>query len=245
MTSNRSVKPDPEGGLGLARQKPGSQSGRKPLVRIVAFLGVVLVLIVLWQSGLWNKIQSGSLVSGPSTAPDTLGGRIADAALWQIDKTVRYDPAYVRLDYPMGDLPLETGVCTDVVIRALRRGAQIDLQQRVHEDMKAHFSVYPTIWGLKKPDLNIDHRRVPNLQVYMERAGFALPLSQRPEDYQAGDIVTCKLPHGRDHIMIVSYQKSWKGTPLTIHNAGGGTGQNDCLFSYKLTGHYRIGRATQ
>jgi len=185
-------------------------------------------------------LKNDRLPISRSEAPDTLGGRIAEAAMWQIDQTTSYDPAYVKLDYPMGDLPIETGVCTDVAIRALRRAADFDLQQRVHEDMKSHFSSYPTIWGLKGPDKNIDHRRVPNLRVYFERAGYALTVTNDPKDYQAGDIVTCKLPHGRDHIMVVSYQKTWKGVPLTIHNAGGGAGQNDCLFSYKLTGHYRL-----
>ncbi|NWK57150.1 DUF1287 domain-containing protein [Verrucomicrobiaceae bacterium N1E253] len=158
----------------------------------------------------------------------------------QIDRTVRYDPAYVKLDYPMGDVPIETGVCTDVVIRALRQAMDFDLQQRVHEDMLVHFKLYPQRWGLDRPDSNIDHRRVPNLQVFFERAGYALPLTRDPDDYHPGDIVTCRFDTGRDHIMVVSYQKSWKGDPLTIHNAGGGTGQNDCLFRYELTGHYRV-----
>ena len=202
---------------------------------------LVLALVIALGAGVafW-AIQNDRLPTLRSEIPDTLGGRIAEAAMWQIDKTVTYDPAYVGLKYPMGDVPLETGVCTDVVIRSLRRAADFDLQQRVHEDMNSHFSSYPTIWGLKGPDKNIDHRRVPNLQVYFERAGYALPVTTDPKDYQAGDVVTCKLLHGRDHIMVVSYQNSWKGVPLTIHNAGGGTGQNDCLFSYKLTGHYRL-----
>lgn len=205
-------------------------------------LFVIGVIVIVWsvQSGFWKHVKQEALMANQPEAPDTLGGRIAVAALWQVDKTIRYDAAYVKLDYPMGDRPIATGVCTDVVIRALRRAADIDLQQCVHEDMKRHFSIYPTIWGMKRPDTNIDHRRVPNLRVYFERVGYSLPVTQNPDDYQAGDIVTCKLPHGAAHIMVVGYQENWKGVRLTIHNAGGGTGQNDRLFTYKITGHYRV-----
>jgi len=211
-------------------------------VIIVFLLLGVLVGVGAWavRSGFWSRFQQGALSVLPAEAPDTLGGRIAEAALWQIDRTTEYDPAYVKLDYPMGDRPIKTGVCTDVVIRALRQAAGIDLQQRVHENMMGNFSVYPPIWGLKSPDTNIDHRRVPNLRVYFERAGYALPVTKNSADYQAGDIVTCKLPHGADHIMVVGYQRNMSGVPLTIHNAGGGTGQNDRLFEYHLTGHYRV-----
>lgn len=188
--------------------------------------------LLQWRQGVWTNKQQ--------KAPDTLGGRIAEAAMWQIGQTTSYDPSYVKLEYPMGDCPLETGVCTDVVIRALRMGGAIDLQKLVHEDMKNHFSLYPQIWDSKHPDTNIDHRRVPNLRYYFERVGYSLLITKNVSDYQAGDIVTCKLPHGADHIMIVGYQTNWKGIPLTIHNAGGGTGQNNCLFAYKLTGHYRV-----
>ncbi len=157
----------------------------------------------------------------------------------QIGVTTSYNPAYVAIPYPNGDVPKNSGVCTDVVIRALR-GMGLDLQKAVHEDMKANFSEYPTIWGLKRPDKNIDHRRVPNLRRYFERQGWSLPLSEKAENFKAGDIVTCTLRGSLPHIMIVSDKKSADGTPLVIHNVGRGTVEEDFLFHSPLNGHYRI-----
>jgi uncharacterized protein YijF (DUF1287 family) len=165
---------------------------------------------------------------------------LVEAARKQIGVTVTYDPAYVGLAYPNGDVRGDRGVCTDVLVRALRNAHGLDLQKAVHEDMKAHFSAYPKIWGLTKPDKNIDHRRVPNLQTYFKRAGATLPVSQKPGDYQAGDIVTSMLPGNLPHIMIVSDRKTPAGIPLVIHNIGRGTQEEDCLFRYPLTGHYRL-----
>jgi uncharacterized protein len=165
---------------------------------------------------------------------------LVEAARKQIGVTVTYDPAYVGLAYPNGDVPGDRGVCTDVLVRALRNAHGLDLQKAVHEDMKAHFSAYPKTWGLTKPDKNIDHRRVPNLQTYFKRAGATLPVSQKPGDYQAGDIVTSMLPGNLPHIMIVSDRKTPAGVPLVIHNIGRGTQEEDCLFRYPLTGHYRL-----
>lgn len=156
----------------------------------------------------------------------------------QIGVTVSYDPSYVTLAYPGGDVPQDRGVCTDVVIRAMRLKG-LDLQVAVHEDMKAHFSAYPDNWGLKRPDKNIDHRRVPNLQTYFRRRGWQVPVTENPEDYQPGDIVTCLVGGSLPHIMIVSDRKAPDGTPLIIHNIGAGTQEEDCLFSFPLTGHYR------
>lgn len=170
--------------------------------------------------------------------PDSKAGELAEAARKQIGVTTRYDPSYVGLTYPGGDVPKETGVCTDVVIRALREMG-FDLQQLVHEDMKANFSKYPKIWGLKRPDKNIDHRRVPNLQTYFKRRGVALKITNEKEDYQAGDLVTCLVSGNRPHIMMVSYKKAADGTPYVIHNIGGGTKEESSLFDFKLTGHYR------
>ena len=165
---------------------------------------------------------------------------IVAAARSQVGRTTGYDPAYVALDYPGGDIPIETGVCTDVVIRALRDGADIDLQKLVHEDMSAAFSMYPDNWGLKKPDRNIDHRRVPNLQKYFERAGFSIAVTQNAEDYQPGDIVTCFAGQNVGHIMIVSDRKSRDGAPYVLHNIGRGTREENRLFAFTLTGHYRV-----
>lgn len=163
------------------------------------------------------------------------------AARAQIGKTIRYDPAYRVLSYPNGDVPIASGVCSDVVIRALRDSAGIDLQKGLHEDMLAHFSLYPKQWKLKKPDKNIDHRRVLNLQTYFRRKGYEIPLSDKPEDFKPGDLVTATIPPHLPHIMVVSDRLAISsGRPLVIHNIGQGVREEDRLFEFKLTGHYRI-----
>ena len=154
----------------------------------------------------------------------------------QIGVTKYYDPAYTRLSYPMGDVPLIKGVCTDVVVRSLRQQG-IDLQQKIHEDMRKHFKVYPNKWGLKAPDKNIDHRRVPNIATYFQRQGYQVT----DQNYRIGDIVTWDLGQGLVHIGIVSDKKSFfQKTPLILHNIGRGAEESDILFKYKITGHYRI-----
>lgn len=175
-----------------------------------------------------------------AAAPDTKIKTIVEAARDQIGKTVRYDPAYRALSYPNGDVPIEAGVCTDVVVRALRASVNMDLQKLVHEDMKANFSKYPQNWGLKKPDRNIDHRRVLNLQTLFKRRGYELPASKKAEDYQAGDVVSCIVPPNLPHVMIVSDRKNATGEPLVIHNIGAGAKEEDRLFEFKITGRYRI-----
>ncbi|NEW61594.1 DUF1287 domain-containing protein [Sulfurovum sp. bin170] len=164
---------------------------------------------------------------------------LVKSAREQIGETLIYDPKYVRLEYPNGDISRTKGVCTDVIIRALRDAKKIDLQKEVHEDMKRAFSSYPKIWGAKSTDRNIDHRRVPNLKRYFKRKGYALSVTKNPKDYRAGDIVTCKV-QGRPHIMIVSSKQTSDGVPYIIHNIGWGTRENDDLFSYPLDGHYRL-----
>jgi uncharacterized protein YijF (DUF1287 family) len=159
-----------------------------------------------------------------------------------VGKTLVYDPAYVRLPYPRGDVPLERGVCTDVVIRALRAALDLDLQQLVHEDMTVAFSEYPTTWGLRRPDPNIDHRRVPNLRRYFERQGWSVGVSRNAADFRPGDIVTCTVGLNRPHIMVVSDRRSAKGVPLVIHNIGSGAREEDRLFAFPMTGHYRVGK---
>jgi uncharacterized protein YijF (DUF1287 family) len=168
--------------------------------------------------------------------------RLTAAARDQVGVTVTYDPAYVRLEFPGGDLPRDRGVCTDVVIRALRDGWGIDLQLAVNRDMKANFSAYPALWGLSRTDRNIDHRRVPNLQTLFARIGAELPLEDGPTPYLPGDIVTWTLPGNLPHIGIVSDQRSADGTPLILHNIGRGAQEEDILFAYPMTGHYRIGQ---
>lgn len=162
--------------------------------------------------------------------------QMVEDAQRQKGKTLLYDPAYTQLKYPMGDVPMIKGVCTDVVIRALRHQG-IDLQQRIHEDMKKNFSQYPNKWGLKKPDSNIDHRRVPNIQTYFQRQGYAL----NDQDFRAGDVVTWDLGKGLVHIGVISNRFARDNkTPLVIHNIGYGTQENNILYQYKITGHYRL-----
>ncbi len=173
------------------------------------------------------------------SATEIKPAQLVTAARAQIGVTKSYDPAYRTLTYPGGDVPKETGVCTDVIIRALRQQS-IDLQKEVHEDMRANFSAYPKNWGLTKPDRNIDHRRVPNLMTYFKRKKYAQTITQKPTDYIAGDIVTWDLGNGITHIGLVSDRKTAKGIPLILHNIGNGTQEEDLLFSYKVTGHYRL-----
>jgi uncharacterized protein YijF (DUF1287 family) len=167
------------------------------------------------------------------------GPGLVTAARAQIGITVRYDPAYVTLKYPGGDVPPDRGVCTDVLIRAMRSAWKMDLQQVVHEDMARNFSAYPKLWGLRKTDRSIDHRRVPNLATCLRRKGWALPVTKAPEDYRPGDIVTCTVPPNLPHVMIVSDRTGPGGHPLVLHNIGEGTREEDCLFRFPLTGHYR------
>ena len=165
---------------------------------------------------------------------------LVSSARSQIGVTVRYVPSYQKLAYPNGDVPREQGVCVDVVIRAMRDAKRGDLQQLVHEDMKAHFNAYPKNWGLKTTDRNIDHRRVPNLQCFFKRKGWALSVTKKASDYQPGDFVTCLVAGRLPHIMVVSDRKATDGTPLVIHNIGSGTQEENRLFVYPLTGHFRI-----
>jgi uncharacterized protein YijF (DUF1287 family) len=164
---------------------------------------------------------------------------LADAALELTNDAVEYDPSYFKIAYPMGDVPKNKGVCTDVVIRAYRK-LGIDLQKLVHEDMKSNFHLYPKKWGLKSTDKNIDHRRVPNLMTFFSRKGEVLPLSFLAADYQPGDIVCWNLGGSITHIGIVSNQTK-NGIPLIVHNVGGGQVVEDVLFKYpKIIGHYRF-----
>lgn len=179
--------------------------------------------------------------AGPAQAAPGAAALIA-AARTQIGVTVTYDPAYVRLDYPMGDVPRDRGVCTDVVIRAFRDALGLDLQRLVHEDMRAHFARYPQNWGLTGTDRNIDHRRVPNLRTFFRRKGQSFESFAAASDFAPGDLVTSVLPGNLPHIMIVSDQIApGSGTPLVIHNIGQGTREEDRLFAFPLTGRYRFG----
>ena len=167
--------------------------------------------------------------------------RLVAAAIERTHHTARYDPAYVRIPYPGGDVPADTGVCTDEVIRSYR-SVGIDLQKEVHEDMEKNFSAYPRKWKWlsSHPDTNIDHRRVPNLIVFFGRKGETIGITQRGEDYSPGDIVTWDLGGGVPHIGIVVDRKSSEsGRFLIVHNIGQGPKMEDVLFHWKISGHYR------
>jgi uncharacterized protein YijF (DUF1287 family) len=177
------------------------------------------------------------LACGAAHATGFDGGTLARAAAQQVGVTVRYDPSYTQIPYPNGDVPRSRGVCTDVVVRAFR-AAGIDLQAKLHEDMSRNFASYPQRWGLSKPDANIDHRRVPNLQRWFERQHRSLRVTKDTADYRAGDVVSWKLPNGLDHVGVVSAQRS-HGRPLLVHNIGAGAREEDVLFAWPVTGHYR------
>lgn len=170
--------------------------------------------------------------------------RLADSTVTLTFQKVTYDPAYYRLDYPGGDVPPDRGVCTDVIIRAYRK-LGIDLQKEVHTDIALHFQQYPDLWGLRKPDSNIDHRRVPNLMVFFQRNGIVKQVSADPEDYLPGDIVCYDLGRGILHIGMVVMNRSDDGKrPLVVHNIGAGQVMEDCLFRFRIIGHYRYKKET-
>jgi uncharacterized protein YijF (DUF1287 family) len=175
-------------------------------------------------------------------AQNQFAQKLSDAALSLTKDKVTYDPAYISIKYPNGDVPADKGVCTDVIIRAYRK-LGIDLQKEVHEDMKKNFSKYPKKYGLKRPDTNIDHRRVPNLQVFFAKFGRSKPTDQNPASYVPGDIVSWLLPGNLTHIGIVVNKKSPDGRRyLIVHNIGGGQVIEDCLFKFEITGHYQYSK---
>lgn len=183
------------------------------------------------------------LILSSSFLQETFQQKLSKAAIELTKDKVTYDSSYVSIKYPNGDVPKDKGVCTDVIIRAYRK-LGIDLQKEVHEDLKANFSKYPNLkkWGLKKPDTNIDHRRVPNLEVFFERKGEKLAVTQNPSDYKTGDLVTWLIGDKLPHIGIVTHKKSADGKRnLIVHNVGRGQVLEDCLFSWKIVGHFRYG----
>lgn len=198
-----------------------------------------------------TALQFGVLcLAAPALAQEALAApdwrsTLVEAAREQIGVTTFYDPTYVRLDYPGGDVAPDRGVCTDVIVRAYRRAFRLDLQKLVHEDMAANFAAYPKIWGLKATDRNIDHRRVGNLATFFARNGVSLPASEHLADFQPGDLVTQMLPGNLPHIVIVSSDRSADvpERPLVIHNIGAGARQEDTLFAFRQTGHYRFAPA--
>ena len=195
----------------------------------ISFLSVCFVLL----------ISSSQVFAYRSGEPDNFSSALVNAAIERTKHWVIYDGSYRKIAYPNGDVPSYVGVCTDVVIRSYRE-LGIDLQKDVHEDMASAFSTYPNIWGLSRPDKNIDHRRVPNLKAFFQRHGIVLSASDDPTDYKPGDIVTWVLKKNQPHIGIVIDQKSDDGKrPLIVHNIGWGPEIEDMLFDYTITGHYR------
>jgi uncharacterized protein YijF (DUF1287 family) len=210
---------------------------------IAAFITVILVLTIACRQS--HPAEAAPPATGATQAPQTTHiesaavKQVIEAAVEQTKQTVGYDPAYVRMDYPGGDVPLNTGVCSDVVVRALRR-AGVDLQKEVHEDMKSNFAAYPKLWRLARPDPNIDHRRVPNLMTYFKRAGKAIEITSSSKDYLPGDVVAWRLDNGLLHIGIVSNIRSRENERhFVIHNIGAGARLEDVLFSWRIIGHYR------
>lgn len=178
-----------------------------------------------------------SVITHAQTDKDRVQG-LSRAAIELTAQKVRYDPTYYSIPYPNGDVPPIVGVCTDVVIRAYRK-LGVDLQRLVHEDMKSHFSVYPNNWGLKGTDKNIDHRRVPNLATFFTRKGVVKPITQNAQDYVPGDIIVWRLSSGVPHIgIVVDKRASDNKRYLVVHNIGAGQVVEDCLFNFKITGHY-------
>lgn len=195
----------------------------------------LLINILPWRAAAPSEVEAARRNLDRS---DPFVARLVDAALDRTRLKVRYDGAYVPIKYPGGDVPESIGVCTDEVIRSYRV-LGIDLQQVVHEDMKAHFDEYPKMWDLAAPDTNIDHRRVPNLQKFFARQGAELPVTAEATDYRPGDLITCMVRGNRPHIAIVVPSPTPGGRPWIMHNCGFGPKMEDKLFAWKLTGHYR------
>lgn len=195
------------------------------------YFRICIILIVVFTSGASFGFREGE--------PYRFSQDLSDAAIERTSHYVRYDGKYRTIKYPNGDVPDDVGVCTDVVIRAYRK-LGIDLQFDVHQEMKSHFEVFPKNWGLSRPDSNIDHRRVPNLQTLFQRKGMILAVTDNPKDYVAGDIVTWFVAGNLPHIGIVVDRLSESNNrPMIVHNIGQGPQLEDMLFDYPITGHYR------
>lgn len=199
-----------------------------------------VLIILIFSSCNQNESNKLAFTNTHKTTVKTFEEKLSEAAISIIDPSIHYDPAYFSIKYPNGDIPVNKGVCTDVVIRSYRK-LGIDLQKEVHEDMVDNFSKYPNLkkWGMTKTDTNIDHRRVPNLEVFFERKGTKLPVSENAKDYKTGEIVTWMINGKLPHIGIITNKKSEDGKRnLIVHNVGGGQVLEDCLFEYKIIGHY-------
>ena len=206
---------------------------RQPLISLLLIAISAQAMACAPKATQADRAQAVSVDVKPALRP------VLDSALAQTEQTTIYDPAYVKLVYPGGDLPIERGVCADVIVRAFRKGG-VDLQKEVHDDMARNFAIYPNRWGLKAPDTNIDHRRVPNLMTYFKRHNKSLPITTNAKDYQPGDIVAWDLGGGLTHIGIVVNLRARDGERYYIvHNIGAGARLEDVLFAWRQIGHYR------
>lgn len=168
-------------------------------------------------------------------AQGTKSNALVEAARAQVGVTKIYDPAYVRIKFPMGDITKLRGVCTDVVVRAFR-GVGIDLQKEIYLDKKRHPKRYSGLYYTDRLDPNIDHRRVKNLQAYFAAKGYRVK-----GEFKAGDIVVWKLPGSNlDHIGICSDRVNGDAEPLIIHNVGAGAKEEDVLREYNIVDHFRV-----
>ena len=202
----------------------------------------------VFLTGLLASAAAGCASAPKSTVqwvdPATLRARrLIRAAEAQVGVTTTYDGSYRKIGFPGGDVPMDKGVCTDVVIRAYRAAFGLDLQRLIHEDMEAHFDAYPNLpkWGLSAPDPNIDHRRVLNMRTFFQRYAQELPISPRPLDYRPGDIITQSDGQTFNHVAIVTDKLCWSGKRYElVHNISRGTQVNDMLFAYPINGHFRF-----
>ncbi|MDX6182138.1 DUF1287 domain-containing protein [Flavobacterium sp. Fl-77] len=201
----------------------------------------ILLITILLLSCHQKERQELAFTPSSTSKAKTFGEKLSNAAISILDPSIEYDPTYFSIEYPNGDVPAQKGVCTDVIIRSYRK-LDIDLQQEVHEDMVANFAKYPNLikWGMTKTDTNIDHRRVPNLEIFFERKGSKLAITKNPEDYKTGELVTWMINRKLPHIGIITNKKSDDGERnLIVHNVGGGQVLEDCLFEYEIVGHFK------
>lgn len=205
---------------------------------------IAVLLTAILFLGCSQKEKSKIQAVNTQTTATTFEEKLSKAAISIIDPSINYDPSYISIKYPNGDVSKNKGVCTDVVIRAYRK-LGIDLQKEVHEDMEANFFKYPNLkkWGMTKTDTNIDHRRVPNLETFFERKGIKLAVTKNATDYKTGEIVTWMIDRKLPHIGIITNKKSTDGKRnLIVHNVGYGQVLEDCLFSYEIVGHFKYVR---
>ena len=192
--------------------------------------------MILTRRSCLHGLFAFPLIPSIAARGETRAARLITEARTQIGVTTSYDAAYVALDYPGGDVPRETGVCIDVIIRAYREAFDFDFQQHVHEDMRANFGLYPRIWGLSSTDRNIDHRRVPNIETWLQRHGHELP----PKDWQPGDLMTCRVGGTLPHIGILSSRKLPGGRWKAIHNIGLGALEDSRIWAYGNRRRFRF-----